>query len=114
LIEGPFSPFGWIILLLQIAVGICSEVPFVLTGYQVFNLFFLCGVGAIGNLGTVLVSYALNHLGSLTLAAQATSIVASLLGGLLGGLIAALLSNVLAKAGVLSSYEIGRKSMKEV
>jgi energy-coupling factor transport system substrate-specific component len=109
LIEGPFSPFGWIILLLQVAVGVFCEIPFALTRYRTYTLLFLCCAGAIGNLGPVVINYALYHSASLAPAAQITSIVAHLLGGALGGLVAKLLADALAKTGALSSYSLGRQ-----
>ncbi|HEY4385518.1 MAG TPA: ECF transporter S component [Ktedonobacteraceae bacterium] len=114
LIEGPFSPFGWIILLLQVAVGLFCEIPFALTRYRSYTLLFLCSAGAVGNLGPVVINYVLYHYASLNPAVQITHIAAYLLGGVLGGLVAKLLADTLAKTGVLRSYALGRKHTVEV
>lgn len=113
LIQGPFSPFGWVILLIQAAVGIFSEVPFALTRYRVYTLLFLCAAGAIGNLGPIAITYALYNTASLELAAQISNIVFNLVGGLVGGLIAKLLTDALAQTGALRAYAIGREHIVE-
>ncbi|QBD77886.1 hypothetical protein EPA93_18560 [Ktedonosporobacter rubrisoli] len=113
-IEGPFSPFGWIILLIQAVVGLFSEVPFALTRYRNFTLLFLCCAGAVGNLGPVAINYALYNSSRLAPAVQLISIIAHLLGGLLGGLFARLVADALARTGVLRGYAIGREQIEEV
>jgi energy-coupling factor transport system substrate-specific component len=108
LIQGPVSPFGWIILLIQVVVGLCCELPFLLTRYRNYSLPLLLVAGGIANIGPMIVTFLL-YFSPLSPSVQLVTFFLHILSGAVGALIAKLLTDALLKTGTLNSFAIGRE-----
>jgi energy-coupling factor transport system permease protein len=107
LVQLPFGPGGWIMLLLWLPAGLACEVTFFLTRYRSLGLPTLMVAGALASLAFIAHMYLFIGFFDLALGVQVALVAVPLLSGaLLGGVPAKLLSGALAKTGVLSGYAV--------
>jgi energy-coupling factor transport system permease protein len=107
LVQLPFGPGGWIMLLLWLPAALACEAPFLLTRYRSLGLPTLMVAGALASLGFIAHMYLFIGFFDLALGLQVALVAVALLSGaLLGGAPAKLLSGALAKTGVLSGYAV--------
>ena len=115
LIMIPFTPFGWMELVVNIVFGLASELPFTLTRYRDYRLRILLLSGISAGLPSFVMMFAFVALNELTPFLQ---IVAAFLfpisGALLGGWLANALANAIAKTGVLNSFAINEEQQEEI
>jgi energy-coupling factor transport system permease protein len=107
LVQLPFGPGGWIMLLLWLPAGLACEAPFFLTRYRSLGLPTVMVAGALASLAFIAHMYLFIGFFDLALGVQVALVAVPLLSGaLLGGVPAKLLSGALAKTGVLSGYAV--------
>ncbi len=115
LIMIPFTPFGWMELVVNIIFGLASELPFTLTRYRDYRLRIPLLSGISAGLLSFVMMFAFAALSDLTPFLQ---IIAAFLfpisGALLGGWLAHALANSIAKTGVLNNYAIGQERMEDI
>jgi len=110
LVQVPFTPTGWVILVAFAFSGFGCELPFLLTRYRYFGLPMLMAAGAVSALLGLALQYAPFGYGNLALPVQLALILTAAAGGvvLTGGL-AKLLADALARTGALSGYAVGQR-----
>ncbi|NKQ38272.1 MAG: ECF transporter S component [Methanosarcinales archaeon] len=114
IIQVPFSPFGWMTILLAVILGIPTELAFLSTRYRNFNLFTLMIAGILANvLHMALVIIPLGFI-DMEMIMQILIIISVLFGGGMAGLLAKILADAIAKTGVLSGYSIGQEFQEEI
>jgi energy-coupling factor transport system permease protein len=107
LVQLPFGPGGWIMLLLWLPAELACEVPFFLTRYRSLGLPTLMVADAMASLTFIAHMYLFIGFFDLALGVQVALVAVPLLSGaLLGGVPAKLLSGALAKTSVLSGYAV--------
>jgi energy-coupling factor transport system permease protein len=110
LVQVPFTPTGWVILVAFAFSGAACELPFLLTRYRRFGLPTLMISGAVAALLGLALQYVPFGYGNLALLVQLALILTAAAGGaLITGGLAKLLADALAKTGVLSGYAVGQK-----
>jgi energy-coupling factor transport system substrate-specific component len=113
LVQLPFTPVGFVVLIQTLVRGLACELPFLATRYRRFGLPALMVGGALAQLLTLALAWVPYGIPALSPVLQAVIVaVTAISGAVLGGLPAKALSDALAKSGVLSGYGIGRTSRK--
>jgi energy-coupling factor transport system substrate-specific component len=110
LVQVPFTPTGWVILVAFAFSGLGCELPFLLTRYRRFGLPMLMAAGAVAALLGLALQYVPFGYANLALPVQLALILTAAAGGaaITGGL-AKLLADALARTGVLSGYAVGQQ-----
>ncbi len=106
LVQLPFGPGGWI-MLLWLPAGLACEATFFLTRYLSLGLPTVMVAGALASLAFIAHMYLFIGFIDLALGVQVALVAVPLLSGaLLGGVPAKLLCGALPKTGVLSGYAV--------
>jgi len=110
LVQVPFTPTGWVILVAFAFSGVGCELPFLLTRYRRFGHPMLMAAGAVSALLGLALQYVPFGYANLALSVQLALILTAATGGavITGGL-AKLLADALARTGVLSGYAVGQQ-----
>lgn len=103
------SPWGLSVLLYGLAQGAATEAVFALFRYRKFNVMTLLLAGAAAAVASLVYDALTGGLAEYTTAIMWAKIaMRTVSGAILGGLLAMILVNLLAKTGVLNSYNVVR------
>jgi energy-coupling factor transport system permease protein len=106
LVQVPLTPFGWVVLPLQLIPALGCEAAFLATRYRNFRLPVLIAGGIAAALLGLVIKYVPLGYQNLSVEVQLGIFVVLVAGGALAGLAAKLTSNALARTGVLSGYAV--------
>lgn len=115
IVQVPFSPYGWAVLIMVITNGLPIELAFWLTRYRRYGLPMMLITGGLMVLPGFFM-HAVNF-GYFNLAITvflSSLIVQMLSGALLGGWLAKALADAVARTGVLAGFAIGQDIIEEV
>lgn len=115
LVQIPFSPYGWMILIMVITNGLPCELMFLATRYKKFSLPFMMFTGAVVSIpGYFMHAFTFGYFALSPSIIIGALLIQVLSGALLGGWLSKSLADAVAKTGVLSTYSVGKEQQEEV
>lgn len=109
LVQLPFSPLGFFVVIVGLINGIIGEIPFLATKYRNFSLGLLIVSGVFSRL--VALGFAMNTMGfrALSSGMQIGLVITAIIAGVVIAILAKAMCDSLEGAGVLDRYLISEK-----
>lgn len=103
LVQIPFTPSGFMIIILQLIIGLPVELLFLITGYKNFKWWFIMIVGAVGVIPPITISFIMFGFQNLDPLLQVAYYAGGMISGaLIGGLFGKVIGDALIKTGAIS------------
>jgi energy-coupling factor transport system substrate-specific component len=110
LVQVPFSPYGWAVLMMVVTNGLPCELAFLLTRYKKYTLPTMMIAGVLVALpGFFMHAFSFGYFNLAPGVIVGSIVVQIISGALLGGWLAKALADAVAKTGVLASFAIGQE-----
>lgn len=113
LVQLPFAPIGFFIVVVGLINGVVGEIPFLVTRYRNYSLGLLMGSGILSRL--VALGFAFRTMGfaELSTGIQIGLVITAIIAGILIALLAKYLCDALASRGVLDNFPIGQARLEQ-
>ncbi|MEM9775682.1 MAG: ECF transporter S component [Chloroflexota bacterium] len=114
LIQLPFSPMGFFIVVVGLINGVVGELPFLLTRYQNYSLGLLIASGVFSRL--VALGFAMSTMGfaNMPIGIQIGLVITAILAGVAIALIANYVCDILQRSGILSRFAISATQIEDL
>ncbi|MEM7331390.1 MAG: ECF transporter S component [Chloroflexota bacterium] len=110
IVQIPFNPYGWLIVVTQLLTGVICELTFTVTRYRRFTLPILMISGVVMALFTHMSTYAAYGLANLSVSLQILMVLFAVASGVFAGWLAKTIGDAIAQTGVLNNFILNNET----